>query len=187
MYHDVVISGFGGQGILAIGRLLAHAAMVENKYVTFLPSYGPIMRGGAANCMVVVSSKPIGSPIIRNPQSAILMNAPSVAGFEKGVKTGGLILYNSDLIDKADSNRIDVDRVFIPANKLAGEAGSDRAANMVMMGAFVEMTGVVKLESAISCIKEVVSEKHMDLMRADEEALRKGSLLVRDRVLEKRP
>ncbi|MFQ5863511.1 MAG: 2-oxoacid:acceptor oxidoreductase family protein [Candidatus Brocadiales bacterium] len=186
MYHDLIISGFGGQGILAIGRLLAHAAMREDKYVTFLPSYGPIMMGGTANCTVVVSSKPIGSPIVRNPQSAILMNAPSVVSFEERVKTGGLILYNSDLVDKANSKRVDVDKVFIPANKLAEEIGSGRVANMVLMGAFIEITGAVALESAVKCLKEVAGEKHMDLIHADEVALRKGSVFARGCALGKR-
>ena len=179
MYHDLIISGFGGQGILAVGRLLAHTAMLEEKYVTFLPSYGPIMRGGTANCTVVVSSKPIGSPIVRNPQSAIFMNAPSVVSFEERVKTEGLILYNSDLVDKADSKRTDVDKIFIPANTLAEEAGSGRVANMVLMGAFIEITQVVGMKSAVKCLKEVVSEKHIDLFQADKSALIKGSEFAR--------
>ncbi|MFQ5957420.1 MAG: 2-oxoacid:acceptor oxidoreductase family protein [Candidatus Brocadiales bacterium] len=186
MYQDLIISGFGGQGILAIGRLLAYAAMSEEKYVTFLPSYGPIMRGGTANCTVVVSSKPVGSPIVRNPRFAILMNVPSVVSFEERVKTGGLVLYNSDLVDKTNSNREDVDKVFIPANKLAEEMGSGRVANMVLTGAFIEITSIVALESAVRCLGEIVSEKHIDLMHADEAALRKGSVFARDGVLEKR-
>ncbi len=182
MYHDLIISGFGGQGILLTGRLLAHAAIAEGRHVTFLPSYGPIMRGGTANCTVVVSSKPIGSPIIRNPQSAILMNAPSAAGFEGRVKAGGLILYDSDLIDadRAGPGRQDTKKVFIPANTLAEEMGSGRAANMVMMGAFIRITRVIEIESAVRCLKEVVSEKHLNLIKADEAALRKGVEYARD-------
>ncbi|MHC4197852.1 MAG: 2-oxoacid:acceptor oxidoreductase family protein [Planctomycetota bacterium] len=182
MYHDLIISGFGGQGILITGRLLAHAAIAEGRHVTFLPSYGPIMRGGTANCTVVVSSKPIGSPIIRNPQSAILMNTPSAARFEDSVKAGGLILYDSDLIDadRAGLGGTDTRKVFIPANTLAEEMGSGRAANMVMMGAFIGITGVIGIESAVKCLKEVVSEKYLDLIKADEAALRKGVEYVRD-------
>ncbi|MCP4364131.1 MAG: 2-oxoacid:ferredoxin oxidoreductase subunit gamma [Planctomycetes bacterium] len=184
MYHDLIISGFGGQGILITGRLLAHAAIAEGRHVTFLPSYGPIMRGGTANCTVVVSSKPIGSPIIRNPQSAILMNAPSAAGFEGRVKAGGLILYDSDLIDaeRAGHGKQDQDtkKVFVPANTLAEEVGSGRVANMVMMGAFVGITQVIGIESAVRCLKEVVSEKYLDLIKADEAALRKGVEYARD-------
>lgn len=176
MYQDLIVSGFGGQGVLVIGRLLAHAAMTEGKHVTFFPSYGPIMRGGTANCTVVVSSgKPIGSPILRNPQAAILMNLPSVAGFEEKVKTGGLILYNSDLVNEADSKRADVSKVFIPANTLGEEAGSGMAANMVMMGAFIEITHVVGIDSALGSLKEVVGERHIDLSQADKAALIKGS------------
>ncbi|MEE9584802.1 MAG: 2-oxoacid:acceptor oxidoreductase family protein [Candidatus Brocadiales bacterium] len=175
MYQDLIISGFGGQGILAMGRLLAHAAMAENKHVTFLPSYGPIMRGGTAHCMVTISSKPIGAPIVRNPQSAILMNTPSVAGFEGRVKAGGLILYNSDLIDRADTKREDVNKVFIPANKLAEEEGTDRVVNMVMIGAFIEITQAVGIESAIGCLKDVIGEKHIDLFQTDRAALIRGS------------
>jgi 2-oxoglutarate ferredoxin oxidoreductase subunit gamma len=182
MYHDLIISGFGGQGILIAGRLLAHAAIAEGRHVTFLPSYGPIMRGGTANCTVVVSSRPIGSPIIRNPQSAILMNAPSAAGFEERVKAGGLILYDSDLIDAdiAGCGGTDTRKVFIPANTLAEEMGSGRAANMVMMGAFIGITRVIGIDSAVRCLKEVVSEKHLDLIKADEAALRKGVEYARD-------
>ncbi len=182
MYHDLLVSGFGGQGILAAGRLLAHAAMAENKHVTFLPSYGPIMRGGTANCTVVVSTKPIGSPVIRSPQSAILMNTPSVSCFEKRVKAGGLILYDSDLVDETESKREDVNKVVIPANALAEEAGSGRVANMIMMGAFIEITDVVGIESAVGCLKEIVGERHLDLFQADERALLKGSEFARDNV-----
>lgn len=179
MYQDLIISGFGGQGVLVIGRLLSYAAMRENKYVTFLPSYGPIMRGGTAHCTVVISSRPIGSPIIHKPLSAILMNVPSVLKFEGKVKPGGLVLYNSDLVDRTMSKRGNMEKVFVPATTIAQKVGSDRVANMVLAGAFIERTKVVSFDSASASILEAVGERHRDFVHLDEEALRMGVEFVR--------
>lgn len=146
MNLQVVMAGFGGQGLMLIGKLLAEASMDEGKEVSWLPSYGPEMRGGTANCTVVVSDHPVASPVINNPDSLIVMNKPSMVKFAPEVKSGGLILYNSSLIDKG-SGRKDVREYPIPANEEAQNVGNNKAANMIMLGAFVAITGACQLST----------------------------------------
>ena len=146
METSVIMAGFGGQGLLLIGKLLAEASMSEGKEVSWLPSYGPEMRGGTTNCTVVVSDKPVASPVVNQPSSLVVMNRPSLERFGPQVKSGGLIVINSSMID-CDSGRKDVKQVFIPANDEARALGTDKAANMVILGAFIALTGAASLES----------------------------------------
>jgi 2-oxoglutarate ferredoxin oxidoreductase subunit gamma len=145
-YHDVVMAGFGGQGLMAIGKLLAKAAMDEGRHVTWLPSYGPEMRGGTANCVVVVDDEPIGSPSVEHAQAAIVMNRPSLDKFEDTLATGGLLVINTSLIAEP-VHRADLTTVLVPANDIAEAEGSPKAANMVMLGAYVAHCGVVSAAS----------------------------------------
>lgn len=145
-YQDVVMAGFGGQGLMAIGKLLAKAAMDEGHHVTWLPSYGPEMRGGTANCVVVVDDEPIGSPFVEHAQAAIVMNRPSLDKFEPSLAPGGLLVVNSSLIDEP-VHRSDLRTVLVPANELAEAEGSGKAANMVMLGAYVAHCGIVSVAS----------------------------------------
>ncbi|HHT9120882.1 MAG TPA: 2-oxoacid:acceptor oxidoreductase family protein [Candidatus Hypogeohydataceae bacterium YC41] len=179
MYTDLIISGFGGQGVLIIGRLLSYAAMREDRYVTFFPAYGPIMLGGEAHCTVVISTKQIGSPVVRNPLTAIVMNLPSLLSLEPKVKPGGFLIVNSDLVYRSHSKREDIRKIFIPANSIAERIGSGRVASMVALGAYIEATKVVSLESAILCLNKVVTEKHREFVHLDEEALKQGAEFVR--------
>lgn len=143
---DVVMAGFGGQGLMAIGKILAKAAMEEGRHVTWLPSYGPEMRGGTANCMVIIDDEPIGSPVIRRTQAALVMNKQSIDKFESAVADGGLLVVNTSLIDRP-AQRHNVRIINLPATELAEKEGSAKAANMVMLGAYVGATKVVKVET----------------------------------------
>ncbi len=146
MQSEVMFAGFGGQGILLSAKMLAHAAMEEGREVVWIPSYGPEMRGGTAYCMVIMSDRPIGSPIVKNPQHLVAMNRPSLEKFAPVVKPGGVVLINSTLIP-VRADRDDVDELAIPVNDLALEAGSVRSANVVALAAFTARSGVVPLEA----------------------------------------
>ena len=153
MQNDVIMAGFGGQGILLIGKMLAYAGMHEGKEVSWLPSYGPEMRGGTANCTVVISDRPVGSPVIRSPRAVVAMNLPSLDKFENDVRSGGLLLINSSLIDRK-STRDDLTVIEVPANEIANELGNRRGANMVALGAYVGATDAVSLDGSGEMIRE---------------------------------
>lgn len=155
---DVVMAGFGGQGLLAIGKILAKAAMEEGRQVTWLPSYGPEMRGGTANCVVVVDDDEIGSPVVRRPLAALVMNKQSIDKFEPSVAEKGLIVVNTSLIDRK-VQRTDLKVIYVAANELAEKAGAGRSANMVMLGAYVGATGIVKQATAEHAIEATFAEK----------------------------
>ena len=146
MLERIIISGFGGQGVMLIGRLLAYAGMIEGKKVAWMPSYGPEMRGGTANCTVLISEEEIGSPIVSHPKILIAMNKPSLDKFESNVSEDGLIILNDSLINR-EVKRNDVNVIKIPADAIADKLGNSRAANMVILGAYVKKSGVVKLET----------------------------------------
>ncbi len=146
MRHEVMFAGFGGQGIMLIGQMLAYAGMNEGKQAVWLPSYGPEMRGGTAYCVVQVSDDPIGSPVVANPINAAVMNRPSLEKFGPRVKPGGLLLINSSLIH-VDFERPDINIVKTPCNDIALGLGTAKAANMVILGALIGFTRMVKAES----------------------------------------
>ncbi|MDI6686693.1 MAG: 2-oxoacid:acceptor oxidoreductase family protein, partial [Desulfobacterales bacterium] len=158
MQSEVMFAGFGGQGILIIGKILAHAAMEEGFEVAWVPSYGPEMRGGTAYCTVVISDKPIGSPIIRNPMHLVAMNRPSLEKFAPTVKPGGVILINSSLIP-VRSQRNDVDELIVPVNDIAKELGNIRAANIVALSAFVARSKVVDFDLMREAVKKEFAKK----------------------------
>ena len=153
-----MFAGFGGQGILASAKILAHAAMGEGFEVSWVPSYGPEMRGGTAYCTVVVSDRPIGSPIIRNPQHLVAMNRPSLEKFAQMIKPKGVILINSSLIS-INSGRDDVVELIIPVTDIAREMGEVRAANIVALGAFVARSGIVGFDQIIKAVKDEFAKK----------------------------
>jgi len=154
MQKEVVFAGFGGQGVMIAGQILAHSAMEEGYNVVWLPSYGPEMRGGTANCSVVVSDKPIASPIVPSPGAAVVMNNPSLEKFGASVRPGGVVIVNTSLVN-IELPRDDVLFVKIPANRIAIELGSGRAANMVVLGAYVGATDAVSIDN----LKEFVKRK----------------------------
>lgn len=154
MENKIIIAGFGGQGVQSLGMFIAYASIHDGKEVTFLPSYGPEMRGGTSNCSVVVSDKPVASPIIAVPDMLIAMNKPSLAKFESKVRPGGTIIVNSSLID-TKVMRTDVKAVYINANDLAVEAGNVRTANIVVLGAYTKLSG----DFTPDVIKAVIEKK----------------------------
>lgn len=172
MQSEVMFAGFGGQGILSGAKILAHAAMEEGYQVVWIPSYGPEMRGGTAYCMVVVSDRPIGSPIIRNPQHLVAMNRPSLEKFAPFVKPGGVILINGSLIP-VRSGRDDVTELVLPVNAIAQEAGSVRSANIVALAAFAARSGMVQLESLREAVRKEF-EKKAKLIPAILDAFERG-------------
>jgi 2-oxoglutarate ferredoxin oxidoreductase subunit gamma len=173
MTTRVIMAGFGGQGVVLMGTLLSYSAMVEGKHTTFFPSYGAEMRGGTANCSVVVSDTPIASPVVNQPDCVVAMNIASLDKFESRVKPGGLMFVNSSLVKKK-VERSDINEVKIPANELAEDLGSARAANMVMLGAVVKKTLAVELDSVVDSLKKVLSERAMSLLEVNRNALRKA-------------
>jgi len=180
MDERVIMAGFGGQGIMAMGKLLAYAGMLENKEVTWLPSYGPEMRGGTANCDVMVSDSMIGSPVIsHDATAAIIMNLPSLAKFENEVMPGGKIIINKSLIDEKTS-RTDIDAYYVPVNELAAELGNAKVSNMVMLGAYIELTKVVEIDSILKAFLKVFGENKTHLVPLNKEALLKGAEAVKN-------
>jgi 2-oxoglutarate ferredoxin oxidoreductase subunit gamma len=180
MYHDVIIAGFGGQGVLLIGNILASAAMREGKHVTFLPTYGVEMRGGTANCTVVISTEEIGSPVIGKPLSSIIMNGPSLAKFENHLKPGGLLLLNSSLVDPHVVSRKDVELIPIPLNEIASQLGNTKLANMVALGAYVEKTHLLEEASIPDALISILDERHHDMIPFNLEAVKKGRDFIRN-------
>ncbi|MBP7222528.1 MAG: 2-oxoacid:acceptor oxidoreductase family protein [Sedimentibacter sp.] len=175
MEQKVIMAGFGGQGVMAIGKLLAYAGMIEGKNVTWMPSYGPEMRGGTANCAVVVSEEEVGSPLIsKDGTAAIVMNLPSMVKFEKELVPGGKLIINKSLID-VEPERKDLDVYYIEANELALELGNSKVANMVMLGAYLEITKAVEIESVLQAFVKVFGEDKRDLVPLNKEALLKGA------------
>ena len=154
----LIVAGFGGQGVLSLGQMIAYASMFENKNVTWLPSYGPEMRGGTANCSVVVDEAPIASPIIATPDTLIAMNKPSLDKFIASVKKGGLVLVNSSLIsDKV--NRDDVKTIYVNANEIAHKIGNDKASNLVVLGAYIKHSGLFTKDEMLKTIEKVFAAK----------------------------
>ena len=158
MQSEVMFAGFGGQGILLIGKVLAHAAMEEGLEVAWVPSYGPEMRGGTAYCTVVIGDRPIGSPIIKNPLHLVAMNLPSLEKFAPEVRSGGVIIINSSLIP-IEAGRDDCDVLKVPAVDIAKDLGNAKAANIVALSAFVERTKVVSGDTLRGCIEKEFSKK----------------------------
>lgn len=179
MLERMIISGFGGQGVMLMGRLLAYAGMLEGKNVAWMPSYGPEMRGGTANCTVLISTKEIGSPIVSHPNVLIAMNQPSLDRFELNVNENGLIILNDSLIER-EVKRNDVDIIKIPADDIADKLGDSRAANMVVLGAYVKKSGVVKLETIFKALEKALAGRDKKLLSLNKEALRQGAELVKE-------
>lgn len=176
MQSEVMFAGFGGQGILMSGKILAHAGMEQGFEVAWIPSYGPEMRGGTAYCLVVLSDRPIGSPIIRNPMHLVALNRPSLEKFAPQVKPGGVILVNSSLIP-IGSNRNDVDELVVPATEIAKTLGNVRAANIVALSAFVSRSKIVDFDILRDCVKKEFSSKE-SIMNLNLEAVAQGKKCV---------
>lgn len=158
MQYEVVFAGFGGQGVMIAGQILAHSAMEEGYNVVWLPSYGPEMRGGTANCSVVISDRLIASPVVPTPGAAVVMNNPSLEKFGATVRPGGVVIINTSLVN-LECTRQDVVPVLVPANEIAIELGSGKAANMVVLGAYVGATGAVSIENLKAFMQKKFANK----------------------------
>ncbi|MBQ8538013.1 MAG: 2-oxoacid:acceptor oxidoreductase family protein [Clostridia bacterium] len=178
MEKQFLIAGFGGQGVLLIGQLLAKAAMHDGKEVSWMPSYGPEMRGGEANCAVVVSDEPIGSPLVTEPPVAVIMNKPSLIKFGPTIEENGLLLYNSSLIDECHV-REDVTVIPVNCNQIAEDLGNPRTANMVMLGAILEATGIISIDSAMEALKATFGPKKEHLLPINRQAMEAGAKAAR--------
>ncbi|MHC4642904.1 MAG: 2-oxoacid:acceptor oxidoreductase family protein [Planctomycetota bacterium] len=169
----IIIGGFGGQGVVLAGSILARASMAEDKHVTQMVSYGAEMRGGTANTSVVISESEIASPVIENPDVAIVLNRPSLDKFEEQIVSGGLVVVNSSLVDR-EVRRQDLDVVTINATEIANQLGNVRVANIVALGAFIGKTSLVKTASVASAIEKYFSEKKPNLIEINMNALQEG-------------
>ncbi|MCR5522182.1 MAG: 2-oxoacid:acceptor oxidoreductase family protein [Clostridia bacterium] len=173
MTTQILIAGFGGQGVLFAGKFLAYKALLENKQLSWLPSYGPEMRGGTANCSVIISDEPVGSPIVSKPDVLIVMNLPSLDKYEDAVVPGGKIFVDSTLIERK-VNRTDVEVHYIPATKLANDINAPTLANMIMIGKVIKETGVVPYDNIDKALDKVVSARKAALKEINFKALDTG-------------
>lgn len=181
MNETVLFAGFGGQGVVLMGKLIALAGMNEGREVTWLPSYGPEMRGGTASCVVVVSDSRIGSPIIDEPRTAVIMNNPSLTKYEPTVEAKGNLLINSSLVD-LQPQRKDLKVVKVPCNEIADELGNPKVSNMVMLGAYLEMSGAVKLESLKEALEHTLPPHRHNLLPLNFQAMERGAKLVQEQL-----
>ena len=178
MTHEIIISGFGGQGVLSMGKILAYSGLMEDKEVTWMPAYGPEQRGGTANVTVIVSDEPVSSPILSSYDTAIVLNQPSLEKFESKVVPGGSIFVNSSMID-VKVQRTDVNAYYIPCNELAAELGNNKVANMIMLGAYLGYSKCVDIETVLKALLEKLGERKAKLIPLNREALLKGAACVK--------
>ena len=169
-----LLSGFGGQGILFTGKFLAYKGLIDNKQVSWLPSYGPEMRGGTASCSVIVSDEPVGSPIVSNPDVLVAMNLPSLDKFESTVAPGGMIFMDSTLIER-DVTRTDVTVFKVPATQLASDNGMPTLANMILLGKILKELDDFDADSITAALNKVISAKRADMMDVNRKALQIGA------------
>ena len=177
MQEEIIVSGFGGQGTLFAGQLLTYTAMDEGRHVTWIPSYGPEMRGGTAHCTVIISDDDIGSPIIRQPTICIVMNPDSMTKYAALVRPDGLLVVNSTLV-RERSDRQDIEALYVPANDLALELGNVRMANVILLGAMLARRPIVSLEAIDHVLDEHLAEGKRRLIEPNKRALRRGAEYV---------
>ena len=175
--HESIFAGFGGQGVLSMGQILSYAAMIENKEVSWMPAYGPEMRGGTANCIVIVSEGRISSPIVTTFDSAILLNQPSVDKFEHAIKPGGLLIYETSTVIKPPT-RTDIDIVPINAMEEARKLESKQVANVLLLGAFLTLRPIVEGAAVTAALKKVLPPHRQHLLPLNERALIRGRELM---------
>ncbi|MCI5994159.1 MAG: 2-oxoacid:acceptor oxidoreductase family protein [Clostridiales bacterium] len=170
---EIVIAGFGGQGLLFAGKVLAYAGLVEGRQLSWLPSYGPEMRGGTANCNVILSDNPVGSPIVEHPNVLMVMNNPSLDKYENAVQPGGTVFVDSTLIGRK-LMRTDVEAVYIPATQMAIDMGVPTLANMILLGAIIEKTGCIDFGSVEAALHKVIPARKANLFDVNMQALNAG-------------
>src|SRR5690349_3589327 len=177
MHEEIVIAGFGGQGVLFVGQLLAYAGVAEGRHVTWIPSYGPEMRGGTAHCTVIIADDEIGSPLVRRPTAALVLNPPSMERYAALVQPDGVLILDAELV-QARAGRADIQEWAIPAQSIAAALGFPQTANMVLLGALIAATGVVHLDTAERVLADHLSARHRNALEANWQALRRGAAVV---------
>ena len=173
MTEEIIIAGFGGQGVLSMGKILAYSGIMQDQEVSWMPSYGPEMRGGTANVTVILSDERISSPILQNFDTAVILNQQSMDKFEKSVKPGGILLYDPNGITR-HPERKDISIYRIDASKLAVEVGNTKVYNMVVLGAYLKVKPIVKMENVIKGLKKSLPERYHNLLPINEKAIEKG-------------
>jgi 2-oxoglutarate ferredoxin oxidoreductase subunit gamma len=181
MQREVIISGFGGQGALFAGQLLAYTALEEGLHVTWFPSYGPEMRGGTAHCIVILGDEEIGSPVVKNPTGTIVMNIPSLERYEPLIKPGGYLVVNTSLVDR-EPTRDDIEVILVPAVEIAEELGDKRLANLVLLGALMERMGPLTIEQIGASLDKHIPEHRRNLLQANIKALHRGAELAQSQL-----
>jgi len=179
MQTEFLFAGFGGQGVMFAGQVLAYAAMDTGKEVTWIPSYGPEMRGGTANCTVVIADEEIGSPLVNNPPAIVVMNLPSLDKYEPLVKAGGVLVVNASMVDR-EVKRTDITSVAVPCNEIAEELGDRRMANIVATGALLAWLPVLKLEDIEAALTAHMPGRHKHLLPKNFEALHRGAEFAKE-------
>ena len=178
MTREIIVAGFGGQGVMSIGKTLTEAGLEEGYEVSWVPSYGPEMRGGTANCSVVLSDEPIGSPVVSRPSEFIAMNGPSLVKFEPSVVPGGLILVNASQAEEK-VQRQDVKAYYVPCMEEAGKLGNFKVANMIMLGAYIKATGALKMETIANMLSRVFTGPKAHLVALNVKALEVGAAYIK--------
>lgn len=173
MHNELIIAGFGGQGVLLAGKILSQAALIEGKHVTYFPSYGAEIRGGTANCTVIVSDERIDSPVTSEPGAVIAFNNPSVERFEASLVPDGLLLMNGSMVDRVP-DRSDLQTFYIPAGEIARELGDERVLNVIMLGAYAGRSGVVSLDALESALRKFLAGKRAAVFEINQKALLAG-------------
>ena len=181
MQTEIIFAGFGGQGVLFAGQVLAYAAMDNDLEVTWIPSYGPEMRGGTAHCTVIISDAEIGSPLVRHPAVVVAMNLPSLDKYETLVKAGGHLIVNASMVDRTVT-RSDIHTVLVPANEISENLGSKKMTNMVLLGALLANVPLLPLEAVEKSLREHLPEKHHKLLPMNYQALREGAKHIAEKV-----
>ncbi len=175
VYEEIVIAGFGGQGIILAGKLLAQVAMNAGKEITFMPSYGAEVRGGTANCMIIIAERKIACPVVGRPDSLIVMNRASLNKFAARLKKGGLLVTNSSMIESMPTMDETIEIISVPADELAVQLGSHKVANMIVLGAYLQRRGHLTIDSAVQALPEVIAERYHKTIPINTEALRRGA------------
>jgi 2-oxoglutarate ferredoxin oxidoreductase subunit gamma len=178
LYEEIVIAGFGGQGIILVSKLLAQMAMNTGKEITLMPSYGAEVRGGTANCMVIIAERKIACPVVGKPDSLIMMNEASLNKFAPRLKKGGLLVMNSSMIEGEPQLDETIEIIAVPADELAIQLGNQKIANMVILGAYLQKRGILPVEAAVHALPEVLAERYHKTIPVNTEALHRGAEFV---------
>lgn len=177
MTEEIIIAGFGGQGVLSMGQILCYSGVMENKEVSWMPSYGPEMRGGTANCITIISDEPISSPILTKFDTVMALNQPSIDKFESAVKPGGLLIYDISTAVNPPTRK-DIDIVGVDAANEAAKMNNTKILNMIILGAFLQKKPIINLDNILKGLKKVLPERYHHLLPLNEQALKRGMELV---------